>query len=162
LPANLQGKWNTFYSAPWGGNYQANINIQEIYWSCGPVNLLECQIPYVDWTSDLVKPGREVARMVYGTNGWVSHTTGNIWGHAAPSGAIPWGVYPLSQVWHCRHVWEQFTFSQDTAYLRNIAYPIIKEATQFWLENLVRFKKYDIVAPSFQPNTAHLLIPMRK
>lgn len=31
LPANLQGKWNTFFTPPWTGNYQANINIQEIY-----------------------------------------------------------------------------------------------------------------------------------
>ena len=148
LPANLQGKWNTFYVAPWAGNYQANINIQEIYWPCGPTDLLECQIPYVDWTVDLVNPGREVAKIVYGTDGWVSHTTGNIWGHAAPSGGIPWGVYPLGSVWHCQHLWEQFTFSQDTAYLKNVAYPIIKEASQFWLENLVKFKKHLIVAPS--------------
>lgn len=148
LPANLQGKWNTFYTAPWSANYQANINIQEIYWPCGPVNLLECQVPYVDWTADLVHPGREVARLVYGTAGWVSHTTGNIWGHAAPSGGIPWGVYPLGSVWHCQHVWEQFTFSRDTSYLRNTAYPIIREATQFWLENLTAFGKYSIIAPS--------------
>ncbi|HKJ79699.1 MAG TPA: hypothetical protein VKA10_09190, partial [Prolixibacteraceae bacterium] len=148
LPANLQGKWNNFYVAPWAGNYQANINIQEIYWPCGPTDLLECQVPYIDWTADLVKPGHEIAKIVYGTDGWVSHTTGNIWGHAAPSGGIPWGVYPLGAVWHCQHAWEQFTFSNDTAYLKNIAYPIIKGATQFWLENLVKFKKYLIIAPS--------------
>ncbi|MDD4225419.1 MAG: glycoside hydrolase family 95 protein [Mariniphaga sp.] len=148
LPANLQGKWNAFYTAPWAGNYQANINIQEIYWPCGPTDLLECQIPYIDWTADLVKPGREVAKRVYGTDGWISHTTGNIWGHAAPDGSIPWGVYPLAPVWHCQHLWEQFTFSQDLSYLKNIAYPIIKEATSFWLQNLTKFGKYYIVAPS--------------
>jgi len=148
LPANLQGKWNCFFTAPWSANYQANINIQEIYWPCGPVNLLECQVPYVDWTADLVKPGREVAKRVYGTEGWISHTTGNIWGHAAPSGDIPWAVYPLGSVWHCQHIWEQFAFSRDTSYLKNRAYPIIREATLFWLENLTEFGKYYIVAPS--------------
>ena len=148
LPANLQGKWNTFFSAPWNGNYQSNINIQEIYWPCGPTDLLECQVPYIDWTVDLINPGREVAGLVYGTDGWVSHTTGNIWGHAAPRGGIPWGVYPLGSVWHCQHAWEQFAFSRDTSYLKDIAYPIIKEATLFWLENLTEFGKYYIVAPS--------------
>lgn len=148
LPANLQGKWNTFYFAPWAGNYQANINIQEIYWSCGPTNLLECQVPYIDWVDDLVRPGREVAKKVYGTNGWISHTTGNIWGHAAPSGGLVWGTYPLASVWHCQHLWEQFTFSQDVNYLKETAYPIIKEAAIFWLENLIEYKEGLIVAPS--------------
>jgi alpha-L-fucosidase 2 len=41
LPANLQGGWNAFYVAPWAGNYQSNINLQEIYWSCGNTNLLQ-------------------------------------------------------------------------------------------------------------------------
>jgi len=157
LPANLQGKWNTFYVSPWSGNYQANINIQEIYWPCGPVNLLECQEPYIEWTKDLVTPGREIARLVYGTNGWISHTTGNIWGHAAPTGSIPWGVYPLAPVWHCQHLWEQYEFSMDTSYLRQTAYPIIKEAVQFWLENLTEYEGHMIVAPSISAEHGGLL-----
>jgi alpha-L-fucosidase 2 len=148
LPANLQGKWNTFYVSPWSGNYQANINIQEIYWPCGPVNLLECQEPYIEWTRDLVTPGKEIARLVYGTNGWISHTTGNIWGNAAPTGSIPWGVYPLAPVWHCQHLWQQYEFSMDKSYLEQTAYPIIKEAARFWLENLIEYEGSMIVAPS--------------
>ncbi|MFH0759195.1 MAG: glycoside hydrolase family 95 protein [Bacteroidota bacterium] len=148
LPANLQGKWNTMLNPPWTGNYQANINIQEIYWPCGPVNLIECQEPYVEWTKDLVKSGRETARQVYGTHGWISHTIGNIWGHTAPVGGIPWGVYPLAPVWHCQHLWEQFNFTMDTSYLEQTAYPIMKEAAVFWMENLVEYRGYLIAAPS--------------
>jgi len=148
LPANLQGKWNTFYVPPWTGNYQANINIQEIYWPCGPMNLLECQEPYVSWTSDLVASGRETARRVYGTRGWISHTIGNIWGHSTPVGGIPWGVYPLAPVWHCQHLWEQYRFGMDTTYLEETAWPIIREACQFWVDNLVEFQGSLVVAPS--------------
>jgi alpha-L-fucosidase 2 len=36
----------------------------------------------------------------------------------------------------------------DTAYLEEIAYPIIKEASRFWLENLVEYQEYLIVAPT--------------
>ena len=42
-------------------------------------------------------------------------------------------------VWHCQHLWEQYEFSMDTSYLRQTAYPIIKEAVQFWLENLTEY-----------------------
>ena len=148
LPANLQGGWNTFKNSYWAGNYQSNINIQEIYWPCGPTNLLECHEPWLNWIADLVEPGREVAKRVYGTNGWVSHTTGNIWGHAAPIGGLFWGMYPMASAWHCHHLWEQYLFNQDTLYLRDFAYPIMKEASQFWLQNLVDYKGYLISTPS--------------
>ncbi|MEE9463825.1 MAG: glycoside hydrolase family 95 protein [Bacteroidales bacterium] len=73
LPANLQGVWNAFLRSPWTGNYQSNINLQEIFWSCGPTDLAECQQSYIDWIENLAISGREIARRVYGTDGWVSH-----------------------------------------------------------------------------------------
>jgi alpha-L-fucosidase 2 len=148
LPANLQGVWNAFQVAPWAGNYQSNVNLQEIYWSCGPTNLMECHQPYIDWIENLAIPGGEVAKRVYGTDGWVSHTTGNIWGHAAPIGNHPWGLYPVGATWHCQHVWEQFAFTNDTAFLENRAYPLLKDASIFWLENLIPFKGHLISAPT--------------
>ncbi|RPI42154.1 MAG: glycoside hydrolase family 95 protein, partial [Bacteroidetes bacterium] len=157
LPANLQGVWNTFRVAPWAGNYQSNINLQEIYWSCGPTALSECQEPYIDWIEDLSLPGREVARRVYGTSGWVSHTTGNIWGHAAPIGDHPWGMYPMGAAWHCQHVWDQFQFTGDTLYLEQRAYPLLKGASEFWLENLVPFGGYLATAPSVSAEHGALL-----
>jgi alpha-L-fucosidase 2 len=148
LPANLQGVWNAFKAAPWAGNYQSNINLQEIYWSCGPTALAECQRAYIDWIEDLSESGKEIAKRVYGTNGWVSHTTGNIWGHAAPVGGHPWGMFPMGAAWHCQHIWEQFAFTLDTQYLKKQAYPLLKEASVFWLENLVPFNGYFITAPT--------------
>jgi alpha-L-fucosidase 2 len=148
LPANLQGVWNTFMAAPWAGNYQSNINLQEIYWSCGPTDLEECEKAYIDWIDNLSISGREIAKRVYGTGGWVSHTTGNIWGHAAPIGDHPWGMYPMGAAWHCQVVWDHFAFTQDKQYLMKQAYPLLKDASVFWLENLVRYKGYLISAPT--------------
>lgn len=148
LPANLQGVWNAFKVSPWSGNYQSNINLQEIYWSCGPTNLLECQEAYIDWIEDMAISGKEVAQRVYGSNGWVSHTTGNIWGHAAPMGDHPWGMYPMGAAWHCQHVWDQYAFSGDVKYLQEQGYPLLKEASIFWLENLIPFEGYLITAPT--------------
>ncbi len=157
LPANLQGVWNNYVNAPWAGNYQSNINLQEIYWSCGPVNLPECQEAYIDWIEDLAIPGREIARRCYGTDGWVSHTTGNIWGHAAPSGGIRYGMYAVGAAWHCQHVWEQFAFTGDTAYLKTRAWPLLRDASTFWLENLVPFNGYLISAPAVSAEHGALL-----
>lgn len=157
LPANLQGVWNAFKIAPWAGNYQSNINIQEIYWSCGPTNLPECQQAYIDWIDNLSISGKEIAKRVYGTDGWVSHTTGNIWGHAAPIGGHPWGMYPVGAAWHCQHVWDQYAFTQDPDYLKNQAYPLLKDASIFWLENLIPFQGYLISAPTVSAEHGALL-----
>lgn len=147
LPSNLQGAWNTFKSAPWNGNYQSNINLQEMYWSCGPTNLPECEMSYVNWIKDLVPSGRKTAEAYYGTEGWVSHTTGNIWGFTAPGSDILWGLYPSGSAWHCRHLWEHYAFTQDMDYLKNV-YPVLKEAALFWLNNMVEYQGYLIVTPS--------------
>ena len=157
LPANLQGVWNAFDVAPWAGNYQSNVNLQEIYWSCGPTNLLECQQPYIDWIEDLAISGREVAKRVYGTNGWVSHTTGNIWGHAAPIGNHPWAMYPVGAAWHCQHIWDHYSFTQDVDYLQEQAYPLLKDASIFWFENLIPFEGYLIAAPTVSAEHGALL-----
>ncbi len=157
LPANLQGVWNTFNVAPWAGNYQSNVNIQEIYWSCGPLGLTECQEPYIDWIENLSYSGKEVARKIYGTNGWISHTVGNIWGHATPIGNHPWGMYSQGSSWHCQHVWDQYSFTMDENYLSDQAYPILKGASQFWLENLLPFKGYFATSPTISAEHGALL-----
>ena len=136
LPSNLQGVWNNAPQAAWGGNYQSNINLQEMYWSCGPVRLDECEESYINWIKTLVPSGREIAKTYYGTKGWVSHATGSIWGHCSPGSDILWGYYPCAAAWHCRHLWMHYVYTQDRSYLEKV-YPIMKEAAEFWMENLV-------------------------
>lgn len=148
LPSNLQGVWNTFKSAPWGGNFQSNINTQEMYWTAGPLNLPECQEAYINWIENLVEPGRKAAQEYYGTTGWVSHTTGNIWTFVAPGSDMLWGMYSVGSAWHCQHLWSQYEFTMDKKYLKEKAYPIMKEAAEFWLENLTSYEGKLIIAPS--------------
>lgn len=136
LPSTLVGVWNNSASATWSANYQSNINVQEMYWGCGPTNLPECQEAYIDWIEGLVEPGRKAAQAYYGTKGWVSHATGNIWKYVAPGTELMWGLYPMGAAWHCRHVWDQYDFTRDLAYLKEKAYPIMKEAALFCLENM--------------------------
>lgn len=148
LPSTLQGVWNTFEKAPWNGNFQSNINLQEMYWGCGPTDLPECENAYLEWIEGLVESGRKTAEEYYGTKGWVSHSTGNIWGHTVPGDDILWGLYPSGAAWHCRHLWEHYAFSGDEAYLKERAYPVMKEAAEFYLANLTEYQGHYIVSPS--------------
>ncbi|MGO9967372.1 MAG: glycosyl hydrolase family 95 catalytic domain-containing protein [Bryobacteraceae bacterium] len=148
LPSGLQGPWANAMTSPWSGNYQININIQLIYMPCGVLGLSECQEPFVEWLRGMVTPGREVARAYYGTEGWIQHTTGNIWGYASPGSSLDWGIFPSGAAWNCRHVWEQYEFTQDRTYLREKAYPLMKEAAQFYLANLMEYRGHLLPAPA--------------
>ena len=148
LPSGLQGLWVSGRKAAWNGNYQSNINLQEMYWTAGPLNLPEVQEAYLNWIKTIVEPGRKVAKAYYGTDGWVSHTTGNIWSYAAPGASMLWGMYPCGAAWHCQHLWSQYEFTQDKKYLKDEAFPIMKEAAEFWLENLVPYEGKLIIAPT--------------
>jgi alpha-L-fucosidase 2 len=54
----------------------------------------------------------------------------------------------MGAAWHCQVVWDQYAFTGDTGYLRTQAYPLLRDASVFWLENLVGFNGYFITAPS--------------
>lgn len=148
LPSNLQGVWNCFEHAPWNGNYQSNINLQEMYWSCGPTRLGECEESYIDWIKDLTNHGEVVAKEYYGAKGWVSHSASNIWGNAAPGGEILYGLYPSGAAWHCRHLWEHYLFNGNEKFLKETAYPIMKSAAEFWLDNMIPYQGYLVPGPS--------------
>jgi len=148
LPSTLTGVWNTFQAAPWQGCYQINIGTQEMYWACESTNIPESHESFLRWIEALVAPGRIAAKEYYGTEGWVSHVTSNPWGHVAPGYGVEWGLYPASAAWLCRHLWDHYDYSRDINYLRQRAYPVMKEAAQFWLANLTERNGYYIIAPS--------------
>lgn len=148
LPANLQGAWNMVEAAPWSGNYQSNINVQLNYSGACSTGLSECMDPYIDWIKGLVVPGKAVAKEYYGSEGWVSHPIGNIWGYCAPGFGAEWGMYPAGAAWHCHFIWKKFAYSRDHVYLERTGYPVLKEASAFWLRNLVEYKGWLISGPS--------------
>ncbi len=36
----------------------------------------------------------------------------------------------------CQHYWEHYAYGLDKAYLRDIAYPVMKEVCEFWQDHL--------------------------
>lgn len=155
LPANLQGIWADGIQTPWNCDYHTNINVQMNYWIAEVGNLSECHLPLIDFINRLREPGRKTARVHYGLDGWVVHTVTNVWGFTAPGEHPLWGQFPAAAGWLCQHVWEHYAFHPDEAYLRR-AYPIMKEAAQFFLRFLVPEPKHGwlVTAPSTSPENS--------
>lgn len=152
LPMHLQGKWNNSTDPPWAADYHTNINLQMLYWPAGVTNLNECHIPLFDYLEKLVEPGQLAASEFFGTRGWVVNTMNNAFGYTSPGWGLPWGYFPAGSAWLTRHAWEHFEFTQDTAFLRNTAFPLMQEAALFWKDYLTGNKEGWLVSvPSFSP-----------
>jgi len=136
LPANLQGIWNEHISAPWNADYHTNINVQMNYWPAEVTNLSECHEPFFDMVDKLVVRGRKTARELYGARGWMAHHTTDAWWFTVPIGRTVWGMWPLGGAWCCRHLFEHWRFTGDLDFLRQRAFPVMREAALFFLDYL--------------------------
>ena len=138
MPANLQGLWNDKIEAPWNADYHININIQMNYWPAEVANLSECHEPFFDLIEGLVPSGRKTARDVYNCRGFVAHHTTDAWLHTSPFGAVGYGMWPMGAAWSTRHFMEHYWFTGNKEFLRERAYPVVKEASLFFLDWLVK------------------------
>ncbi|MFD6284873.1 glycoside hydrolase N-terminal domain-containing protein [Streptomyces sp. NPDC060205] len=153
LPANLQGLWNNSTSPPWSADYHVNINLQMNYWPAEAANLAETTAPYDRFVEALRAPGRRTAKEMFGSRGWVVHNETNPYGF---TGVHDWATafwFPEAAAWLTQQLYEHYRFGGSVEYLRSTAYPVMKEAAEFWLDNL-RTDPRDgtlVVTPSYSP-----------
>jgi alpha-L-fucosidase 2 len=152
LPANLQGVWNHSKTPPWNADYHVNVNLQMNYWPAETTNLAETAIPLFDFIDSLVEPGRISARKIFDARGWTLSLNTNPWGF---TGLIDWPTafwQPEAGAWLAQHYYDHYLFSGDHEFLRRRAYPVMKEAAQFWLDFLVVDSDGRlVVTPSYSP-----------
>jgi alpha-L-fucosidase 2 len=157
LPANLQGLWNDSMSPPWDSDYHLNINLQMNYWPAEVANLAATHLPLFDYVESLREPGRRTARIHYGARGFVAHHISDIWGFTSPGDLPRSGLWPTGAAWLMSHLWEHYQFNPDRAFLAR-AYPMMKEASEFFLDYLVEDGKGRLVSgPSVSPENRYRL-----
>lgn len=156
LPANLQGIWNDNLAPPWESKYTININTEMNYWPAETTNLGELQFPLFDLLDKARIEGRKVARELYDARGFVVHHNTDGWGHAVPIDGIRSGIWPTGGAWLSLHLWEHYAFSQDRIFLARRAYPVMKEAAEFFLDYLVEGKDGRLLSgPSISPENRY-------
>ncbi|MBK8478422.1 MAG: glycoside hydrolase family 95 protein [Opitutaceae bacterium] len=138
LAANLQGIWNNLMYAPWSADYHININIQMNYWPAEVTNLAECHEPFFSLIENLAaNGGRLAAREIYGARGAVAHYTTDAWLGASTDGRPLWAMWPMGFAWSTRHFWEHYLYTGDRDFLARRAYPVLRDASLFFLDWLV-------------------------
>ncbi len=161
-PANLQGVWNDSLAPSWDSKYTVNINTEMNYWPAESCNLAECHEPLFDALEDLVVTGRRTAQVHYNCRGWVLHHNFDLWRGTAPINAANHGIWPTGGAWLCQHLWWHYLYGGDRQFLRDRAYPILKEAALFFADYLVEDprsgRRWLISGPSNSPEQGGLVM----
>ena len=163
VPANLQGIWNPHLNPPWSSNYTMNINLEENYWLAENTNLSEMHLPLLSFIKNLSVTGKVTAKTFYGVNnGWAAAHNSDIWAMTNPVGNFgkedpSWACWPMAGAWLSTHIWEHYVFTQDKKYIKEEGYPIMKGASQFFLEWMITDKSgYLITSPSTSPENKYI------
>ena len=134
MPPNLQGLWPPHgQPPPWGGEHANNINTQMNYWPVYTANHLELLEPLHDWLiEDRLPVAKKHTREFY-------HFDGAKFGTATlgRKGFMEGGwadvkLWPAVGAWWCQHLWWAYLYGKDQRFLRDRAYPFMRECMIFY------------------------------
>jgi alpha-L-fucosidase 2 len=159
-PRNEQGIWNHDLAPHYSSNFTLNENPEKYYSVAEPANLGETTEPEIDFVNDLAKNGAITAKVDYGFHGWVVHHNSDIWAMTTMVQGDPcWADWPAGGFWLTQTLGERYAFGLDKEELKNKIYPVLKGASEFALDLLVRGKDGRLVtSPSSSPEN-HFLDP---
>jgi alpha-L-fucosidase 2 len=158
-PANLQGIWNDKLNPPWESKWTVNINTEMNYWPAEVTGLSECHQPLFDLLDDVAVSGAKTAKAHYNCRGWVLHHNTDLWRGTAPINASNHGIWVTGGAWLCQHLWEHYAFTGDKKFLKDRAYPLMKDAARFFVDFLIEDPKtgWLISTPSNSPEIGGLV-----
>lgn len=157
LPANLQGLWNEKFTPSWDSKYTININTEMNYWPAEICNLSSCHKPLFDMIKRMLPNGRITARKMYNCKGFVAHHNTDLWADTAVQDLWnPGSYWVMGAAWLCTHMWIHYEYSMDKEFLKE-AYPIMKEAAEFFEDFLVEHEGYLVTCPSVSPENRFIL-----
>jgi alpha-L-fucosidase 2 len=146
------------------------------YWPAEPANLTETTKPFFDFVTALIPVYRQTVADVAARSltqppglaqlpdavqvgasrppeesfltadrrpvrGWAVRTESN------PFGFTSYVWNKVGNAWYAQHFWEHYAFTQDLRFLREVAYPVMKEVCQFWQDYLKTLPDGRLVAP---------------
>jgi len=159
-PANQQGIWNKHLDPPWESKWTTNINTEMNYWPAEVANLSECHEPLFDMIEEVAESGRKTAKEHYDCRGWVLHHNTDLWRGTAPINASNHGIWVSGGAWLCQHLFEHYLYTGDEKFLKDRAYPLMKDAAIFFVDYLVEDPNtgWLISGPSNSPEQGGLVM----
>jgi alpha-L-fucosidase 2 len=158
LPANLQGIWNESLNPPWGSKFTVNINAEMNYWMAENGNLADLHAQLFDLLDSTRPAGTETAQRYFKARGFLVNHNTDLWGDSIPVDHVQAGVWPMAAAWMALHLFSHYAYSLDRDFLRERAYPRLKEIAEFFLDYLVEGPGETLLSgPSQSPENKYRL-----
>lgn len=159
---NLQGIWNESLTPPWFSNYTVNINTEMNYWHALSCGLTDFYWPLIELVKKIADTGRLTAQEYYHADGFVCHHNVDLWGHTTAvgenrPGCTVFAYWCGGSGWLCRALFEYYEYTLDKEFLKQIAYPILKDAATFYQCVLRPADGRLAVSPSTSPENRYIL-----
>ncbi|GGW28338.1 glycosyl hydrolase family 95 catalytic domain-containing protein [Arenibacter certesii] len=127
-PISLQSVWTADNGKlpPWKGDFHHDLNTQLSYWPAYSGNHLDLEQGFIDWMSNYKTAFKKYTNDFYGTKGLnvpgVTTLTGEPMG-----GWIQYSFGPTVGAWLGQHFYLHWRYSMDREFLKNKAYPWIRD-----------------------------------
>ena len=153
-PPNLQGIWSATWLANWSGSFTTNGNLECAIAFNLMGNTPELMDAYFKYYDDRWDAFRENARLFKGTRGFhvpaqltVSPRSTNF------TARHPHCYWHAGAAWACQFYYDYYQYTGDQEFLSERAYPLMKEASEFYEDFLIKTEVNDKLAfvPSYSP-----------
>jgi len=131
-PISLQAVWTADNGKlpPWKGDFHHDLNTQLSYWPAYSANHLDLEEGFLNWMWRYRETFKKYTKTYFGTSGMnvpgVTTLTGEPMG-----GWIQYSLGPTVGCWLAQHFYLHWVYSKDEQFLRERAYPWIREVAIF-------------------------------
>lgn len=140
--ACLTGIWTEMLRESWSGDLHHDDGFHDKYWPAQVCNLAPCAGPLFDYLDRCVAPGRRAAKSLYGCRGIFIPLTNDAWARCLKV-EPGWDEWTGAAAWLAQHYWWHYEFGGDEKFLRQRAYPFMKEVALFYEDYLLPDPRVD-------------------
>lgn len=149
LCPGLAGLWNRFDNPPWHGQYYNDINLEMSFWPAFTANHLDLAEPYIRLFYDMLPVVKKETYLRYGIDGAKYPNC------TVPKGNettfFPFLVMASTPGRIAVLFWWMYKYSMDVNFLRDTAYPVMKEMLKFYLGLMYEENGTLVIFPSISP-----------
>lgn len=135
-PISLQSVWTADNGRlpPWKGDFHHDLNTQLSYWPSYSGNHLDEAMAYIDHLEENKANYQRYTKLYFGKDGLAVPGVTTLDG-TEMGGWIQYSCSPTVSSWLAQHYYWQWKYSMDRNFLREKAYPWVKQVATF-LENI--------------------------
>ncbi|MGM0573414.1 MAG: glycosyl hydrolase family 95 catalytic domain-containing protein [Bacteroidota bacterium] len=123
----------------WHGDWHMNYNTQQPFWATLTSNHPELNLPYVEMVEFISEVAGKWAKDYYDMRGtFYPHSAYPVEMTMNPYPVPDWGWEVFETPWAVQGVWWHYLYTGDSEFLRNRAFPLIRDAVLFIVDYMTR------------------------